>query len=175
MSEMAYQFRKGSRFGGDAAAVAAELERIRNERGALQSEIIVSEATPSDAPLHGYFPWDDAAAAHQHRLELARRLVRAIEIVRDDRPPVSMYVHYVGQEAVSEGGYEPLAIIVTQPDRYLSALAEAQQDLAAAQRRVNELLEVARSTGAKKGEVARIMLAVQALQTANEAIHALQH
>ena len=172
MSEMVYRFRGGSRFRGDAAEAAAELERIRAERGALQSEAIVSEATPQEAPLHGYFPWDDATAAHEHRLEIARRLVRAIEVIRDDRPAVSMYVHYTGMDT-REGGYEPLTVIVAQPDRYLAALAEARDDLASAQRRVEELLNVARSTGHKRGEVARIMLAVQALQTANEAIHAL--
>jgi len=32
---------------------------------------------------------------------------------------------------------------------------------------------VARTTGTKKGDVARIMLAVQALQTANQAIQAI--
>lgn len=169
---MVYKFREGSRFRGDAAAVAAELERIRTERGALRSDAVVDEATPQDAPLHPFFEWDDAVAAREQRLEQARRLVRSIEIVRDDRPPVSMYVHYSAPEA-GDGGYEPLSVVVSQPDRYLSALAEARKDLAAAQRRVTELLAVARTTGAKKGEVARIMLAVQALETANEAIHAL--
>ena len=140
--------------------------------GRSNLKAIVAEAEPDEAPLHSFFDWDDAAAAHQYRLETARRLVRSIEVVRDDRPPVAMYVHYAGQEP-SEGGYEPLSVIVTQPDRYMSAIAEAQRDMTAAQRRVDELLNVARTTGVKKGEVARIMLAVQALQTANEAIHAL--
>lgn len=167
-----YQFRQGSRFSGDAATVAAELERIRAERGALQSEAIVNEASPDDAPLHPFFEWDDSAAAHSHRLMQARSLVRALVVLDDDKPPVSMYVH-VSHESVGEGDYEPLAAVARQPDRYMQALAEAQRDLASAQRRVSELLDAARAGGAKKGEVARIMLAVQALQTANEAIHAL--
>ena len=41
MSPTVYQFREGSRFRGDAAAVAAELERIRSEQGTLKSEAIV--------------------------------------------------------------------------------------------------------------------------------------
>ena len=172
MSPTVYQFREGSRFRGDAATVAAELERIRAEQGTLKSEAIVAEAEAADAPLHPFFEWDDAAAAHQLRLEQARRLVRAVVVVRDDRPAESMYIH-VSSETVGEGDYQPLATIVTTPDRYLSALAEAQRDLASAQRRVAELLEVARTTGHKRGEVARIMLAVQALATANEAIIAL--
>ena len=177
MSQSVYQFREGSRFWGDAALVAAELERIRAEQGALKSEVIVAEAQPDESPLHSYFPWDDApwddaTAAHQLRLELARRLVRAVVIVIDDHPATPMYVH-VSSETVGEGDYQPLATIVTMPDRYISALAEAQTRMAAAQRGVAELLEVARTTGHKRGEVARIMLAVQALATANEAIIAL--
>lgn len=173
MSGPVYKFREGSRFRGDAASVAAELERIRAERGVLKSEAVVEAAEPDDAPLHSYFEWNDAAAAREYRLETARKLVRAVEVIRDDRPPVSMYVHYAGVDS-AEGGYEPLAIIYDrQPDRYMSALAEAQQAAESAQRRVQELLSVARTTGHKKGELARIMLAVQALQTANEAIHAL--
>ena len=173
MSAPVYKFREGSRYRGDATPVAAELERIRTERGALQPEAIVAAAEPGDCPLHPYFEWEDAAAAHQLRLEQARRLVRAVVVVVGDRPPSSMYVH-VSAERVGEGDYQPLSIIVSTPDRYLSALAEARRDLASAQRRVAELLEVARTTGHKKGEVARIMLAVQALATANEAIVALQ-
>jgi hypothetical protein len=172
VSETVYKFREGSRFRGDAGAVAVELERIRAEQGALKSEAVVTEAEADVSPLHPFFEWDDSAAAHAHRLMQARMLIRAVEVVRGDRPPVSMYVHYSMPEA-TDGAYEPLAVVAAQPDRYLSALAEAQKDVAAAQRRVTELLAVARTTGTKKGEVARIMLAVQALQTANEAIHAL--
>ena len=171
MSPTVYQFREGSRFRGDAAVVAAELERIRAEDG-LKSEAIVTAAEPDASPLHPYFEWDDAAAAHQLRLEQARRLVRAVVVVRDDRPAESMYIH-VRSETSGEGDYSLLATIVTTPDRYLSALAETQSRMTAAQRSMDELLAVARTTGHKKGEVARIMLAVQALATANEAIIAL--
>jgi hypothetical protein len=172
MSEPAYRFRDASRFRGDAKVAVAELERIRMEHGALQSATIVAESEREDAPLHPFFDWDDAIAAHLYRLETARRLVRSIEVVRDDLPPVSMYVHYANPDT-SEGGYEQLSVIVTHPDRYLSAIAEAQRDLAAAQRRVADLLGLAQSTKKPKVEIARILLAVQALQTANEAIATL--
>jgi hypothetical protein len=170
---MVFRFRDGSRFSGDAEAVALELERIRGEEGALRADAILAAAVEEDAILHRYFPWDDAQAAHEHRLEIARKLPRSIEIVRDGGAAVSMYVHHSTPDEGRTGEYTPLSIIVTNPDRYLQALEEAQRDLTSAQRRVAELLSVARSTGHKKGEVARIMLAVQALQTANDAIHAL--
>lgn len=169
---MIYRFRDGSRFSGNAELAAAELERIRTEQGTLKAETIVTEATPEDAALHGWFEWNDAAAAHEHRLDQARRLVRAIVIVHDNLPPTSMYVHVREQEA-REGGYEPLTIVASHPDRYLMALSEAEVGLSSARRRVDELLDAAKSGGAKKGEVARIMLAIQALQTANEAIQSL--
>lgn len=172
MSEPVYRFR--GFFSGDAAGTVAEFERIRAARGTLKTEYVVAAATPEDSPLHRHFEWDDAEAARLHRLNTASRLIRSIEVIRDDRPPVMMYVHTQTSEPVArEGEYRPISVIDARPDLYLSALAEASSGLAAAQRRMNELLDVARSTGAKKGEIARIMLAVQALQTANEAIAAI--
>jgi hypothetical protein len=170
---MVYRFRDGSRFSGDAEAVALELERIRGEDGALRADAILAAAVEEDAILHRFFPWDDAQAAHEHRLEIARKLPRSIEIVRDGRAAVSMYVHHSTPDEGRTGEYTPLSIIYNELDQYLQAVAEAQQAINSANRRLSELLSVARSTGHKKGEVARIMLAVQALQTANDAIHAL--
>jgi hypothetical protein len=174
MSETVYQFRSASRFRGDAALVVAELERIRVDHGALQSATIVEAASPEDAPLHPFFEWDDAAAAHAHRLDTARRLVRSIEVMRADLPPVAMYVHYAAPDiGTPEGGYERQDVILTRPDRYLSAIAETQRDMASIQRRLSELLGLAKSAKKPEIEVARILLAVQALETANSAIAAL--
>ena len=161
-----YRFKEGSRFRGDAEGVVRALERIRSKHGALQPETVVEEAS-SDEALHPYFQWDDAAAAHEYRLETARRLIRAIVI--DEGKGEDNQRKYV----YTEQDYVPLIGITADPGRYMQALAAARRDLEAAQRRVDDLLNAAKTTKGKKADVASIMLAVQALQTANEAIHAL--
>lgn len=163
--DMVYRFRSGSRFTGDATAVAEELEVLRQERGTLDPPDVVEQAEDEGSALHPHFPWDDAEAAYQHRLDIARRLIRAIVVVRDNTEPVSRYVH------VPANGYEPLTTIISKPDAYMQALREAQADLDSAHRRVSELLDVAKRRKASKDSIARIMLAAQALATANEALH----
>lgn len=162
-----YRWRAGSRFTGDPEVIVAEFERIRSEHGVLQPEIVIEVAEDEDSPLHDQFPWDDAEAARQHRLDIARRLIRAIVV--EDKPGTEERSQYV----YTERDYVPLAGITATPGRYMQALTAAQRDLESAERRVNELKNLAKSSKARKSDVATIMLAVEALRTANEAIRTL--
>jgi hypothetical protein len=164
----AYQFKAGSRFRGDADAVVGELERIRSATGSIRAETVLESAAGEASPLHVYFEWDDARAAHEQRLETARRLIRAVvSAVPPGTDEVSKYVY-------TEREYVPLATIAADPGRYLQALAAARRDLESAERRVADLLNAAKVEGrSRKGDVARIMLAAQALQTAHEALRPL--
>lgn len=163
-----YKFRQGSRFSGDAGPVVDELERIRSEEGALRPESVLAAAEDEASALHPHFEWDDSAAAREYRLETARRLIRAVvtpAAAKGDEP-LAKYV-YTDRE------YVPIATIAADPGRYMQALSAAQRDLDAAHRRVNDLLAAAKVAKSPKGDVARIMLAVEALKTANDAIQAL--
>jgi hypothetical protein len=172
MSKTVYQWRPGSRFAGDAKATALELERIRTASGgALKASIVVAEAEPEDAVNHPHFVWDDSEAASLFRLQQARNLIRAVVVKHDDKPAESVYAH-VPEIETNEGSYEPLETIYQKPDRYLRAVAEAKADVVGAQRAVEELLRIGRISGKPREEIARIMLAVQALHTANEALAA---
>ena len=51
--------------------------------GVLRPADVVVAATPPSSPLHKYFTWDDAKAAHEHRLDQARRLMRVTVLVRE--------------------------------------------------------------------------------------------
>ena len=42
----------------------------------LKPEDVVEAARPANSPLHTRFTWDDSDAAHQYRLEQARKLIR---------------------------------------------------------------------------------------------------
>ena len=49
----------------------------------LAAEKLLEEATPPDSILHVAFNWDDASAAHQHRLAQSRHLLRSLDYVFD--------------------------------------------------------------------------------------------
>ena len=87
---MAYAWKK--RVAGYAAKVAAdeaaaELIRIKTDRGQLRPADVVDESRPDEAPLHPVFEWDDHVAAEAHRCEQARHLIRSVVITGDDGQP----------------------------------------------------------------------------------------
>jgi len=165
-----YKFKAGTRFSGDPDAIVVEFERLRSEFGALQPEAIVEAGADEGNPIHDVkqFLWDDDdQAAHEYRLTIARQLVRAIVIpAKDPKDDQSKYVY-------TERDYVPLAGITANPGRYLLALSAARRDLESAQRRVDDLLNAAKTNKSRRGDVAAIMLAVEALHTANESIRTI--
>lgn len=68
----------------DAERIGPELARLM-DGGKRKLEDVVEAARPDDAPLHGYFTWDDQVAAERFRQMEAGRMVRAIKVeVRQD-------------------------------------------------------------------------------------------
>lgn len=49
--------------------------------GVLTPEMIVEAAKDPASPIHEEFEWDDARAAHLHRLNQARTLIRGVRVV----------------------------------------------------------------------------------------------
>lgn len=62
-----------------ARAVLLDLER----RNRLDAETVIATAKVKGNALHPYFPWDDARAAHAHRLEIAKAMIRTVRVVRE--------------------------------------------------------------------------------------------
>jgi hypothetical protein len=95
-------------------AVAARLETIREKRdGVLTPEDVVSDARSAKSPLHGLFTWDDKEAAHQHRLMVARSIIRSVkvEVLTETRTlSIPMYIRDP-KCASDEQGYAALAVI----------------------------------------------------------------
>jgi hypothetical protein len=61
-------------------AVREALTRLLDVHGVLHPEAVVQAAREPGSPLHKHFTWDDAAAAHAHRLDQARTLIRTVKI-----------------------------------------------------------------------------------------------
>lgn len=97
-----FEFADGSRFQSgehpDAAVVGARLEMLRKQlSGELTPEDVLQDAKSKKSPLHSFFEWDDGEAAHQHRLQQARGLIRSVVAIytHPDRPATKQraYVH----------------------------------------------------------------------------------
>jgi hypothetical protein len=127
--------------------VKAELELIRIQSGGvLQAEDVVAYAKDPDTALHQEFEWDDNAAAHQFRLEQARRVIRlSITVVRnvDEERPVPMYVSLIPDRAKTGGGYRPFVDVMTDDDHRAQLLKQALGEFNRVRRKYEHLVELA--------------------------------
>jgi hypothetical protein len=96
-----------------------------------QPETIVRAARDRKTVGHRLFDWDDASAAHEQRLIVARRLygclvVEAVTYKRD-KP------HVYQVRAIVRGGrdapYEPIAEVMSQPQKRDYLLAQCLREL----------------------------------------------
>lgn len=98
-----------------------EIERLKELNGGiLNPEIVLKAAKPKGSILHSCFEWDDTSAAAKYRLEQARYLIRAIEVV------------YIGDDGEKS---EPVRAFVTliedgicKPRSNYMAMAEVMDD-----------------------------------------------
>lgn len=127
--------------------VKAELELIRIEHGGvLQAEDVVEYAKDPETALHQEFEWDDNEAAHQFRLEQARRVIRiSLTIVRnlDNERPVPMYVSLVSDRVKTGGGYRPFVDVMTDEDQRAQLLKQALGEFNRVRRKYEHLVELA--------------------------------
>lgn len=102
-----WEFADGARFQAgehpEASVVGAHIEMLREKfRGEITPEDILEDAKNDNSPLHSFFEWNDGDAAHQHRLQQARGLIRSVVAIytHPDRPATRMkaYVHIPDKE-----------------------------------------------------------------------------
>jgi hypothetical protein len=140
----------GSRFKTDAAVAHKEVERIRIKNGGdIDAEQIVQAAESKRNPLHKEFEWDDALAAHQHRLEVGRLLLRSLVVVRDDIStdrPQRVY-HHISTPATkteeTKRVYRTAEDVLADPDTRADLLRRALKELISFRDRFRDLQELA--------------------------------
>ena len=136
-----YRFVRGSRLerrGNDVEKVVKELEKVKAERKVLDAEVVVQAARSNRSPLHRYFEWDDRKAAHQHRLEQARKLLRSIEVVVDDAPPVRAFLT-VEEPAEGLSDYRSTVTIMQDEEDRTHVLLRAYRELVSWRNRYADL------------------------------------
>lgn len=114
-------------------AIRDAIRATADAKGTVTPDGVVAAARDPANPLHSEFEWDDAEAAHKHRLSIARHLIRTIEYVvehPDEPEPHSFeyavpdYVHDPRLE-VGDQGYIPLDTVAR--NRRLKAMTLAAE------------------------------------------------
>ena len=137
---MVYEWRDGARYGLDAQKVGGRLARIQAKHGGVTAELVVKDAQAKSSPLHGGFEWDDKRAAHLHRLQEARSIIRSIVVhhptTESDERRVRAFVH-VNEE------YEDVVTVLSVADKREVFLAQALAEAKAWRCRYEHLEELA--------------------------------
>ncbi len=148
-----YKWKPGVRCGLDPQLAGSTLEDIIRRHGSLTPEVVVDESRPQNAPLHSYFDWDDQAAAESWRREQAKYLIRHIIVETSDSPQPTCVRAFVSIRGEEESGAQPVLSrpvyvrtvdALANPDLRRQVLKCALNDLAAWQRRYQDLEELAR-------------------------------
>ena len=170
-----YKYTNDANFGVSADVAGAELEKLSQQHGHLSSSIVVDAARPEDAPLHPAFEWDDAIAGERYRRQQASTLVRAVVVVpvpNSTTPEHRAYVRVATPEQ-PKPVYLPALAVAASPSMYADALSRLERRLNEATTSVRELSGLAQSAGEEPERMARIALAVRALEAAGAAIAGL--
>jgi len=88
---------------------------ISNGLTYITPEQIVAMAEAPDSPMHGYFQWDDQAAAHQYRLWQARQLIASIKITVEGAPDTNIRLMVSVPSDRGVNGYQLLSEAIKNP------------------------------------------------------------
>lgn len=128
--------------------IAQELNDLAAQHnGLLKAEDVVRYAEQHpDSACHQWFTWDNEEAAHQHRLNEARSLIRVHVRVEElpqshSKVTVREYVS-LSSDRVNGGGYRKLDEVVSNGDLLAELLTDALRDLERFKKRYEHLNEL---------------------------------
>lgn len=153
MATNVYDFRPGRSLKNvNPQEIGEELDRIRADKGKLVPADVLEAAIDENSPLHHAFEWDDSAAAKQHRLNQARRLITSIRVLNSPtgRPETA----YVSVKTPDRGrSFEPITEALSNEELKARVLMEVKNFIEAQQRRYSHFVEVAAALEALKKQV----------------------
>lgn len=116
-----------------AAKVCEELER----EGNLNAKALVDASRDENAPLHDMFEWDDAIAAEKYREEQAKKIIRSIELVIEDKP-----MNFRAFSSIAPKVYQSTQSAMSRDDTRMILLNNAKTELQAFKRKYSTLKEL---------------------------------
>lgn len=110
--------------------IRSELEKIRVEcGGTIPCGAVVERARAEEHPLHDRFEWDDTKAAHQHRLQQERQLIRICVVeVPQVEMPIRQYVSIIEDRGEGRAGYRRVEDVLSDEYRRLRLLEQSLGD-----------------------------------------------
>jgi len=175
-----YKWIDGYRSSISAEVVGAELDDLRAKNdGRINAQQVVDASRPEEAPMHPMFEWQDEVAAEAYRRHQARTIVRAIVTVN---PQTKEEIRkYVGVNAVVQQPSRATTDYVSMDDAvnsaalFAEAISRLEMHVQRARASVNELRAAAERNGAEPERLARIAVAVKAIEAVSIAIGGLRH
>lgn len=125
------------------AALRDELQRIYDQAGQLTPALVLASARDDKSPLHWAFDWDDAAAAHAHRLDQAQRLIQRHKvryIVGDQDLRIRRWISVPSQSGPGRT-YEPAENVAADEFTRRLVLQEMERDWLSLKRRYEQFEE----------------------------------
>ena len=129
--------------------VREELEQLREANGGEfvpPAKVVEYARTHKRSALHKEFEWDNTKAAHQHRLEQARHLIRLyVNIVPNQNGSevsVPMYVSLVSDRRKPGGGYRTLESVMSTEELREELLQQALDELQRVRKKYQTLQEL---------------------------------
>lgn len=153
--------------------IQSAIQAIYDRDGIVTTSAVLAAAKNKRSPLHGEFEWDDSKAGHKYREIQARTLIRRIGVCGQDgeKPEPLINVPAVSRRESAEGHYQIGSVLVKNKTEFQLALDQALNRLQAAQRAIDQLRDA--SASADDDSVAKVMLAYEALATANNALQSV--
>ena len=107
------------------------LIELEQPDGSITPEVVVADASNPDSPLHGHFEWNDSKAAHQHRLQQARAILRVRFVVTNEETVlrVPYYVH----DATAPPKEQRYVSVLTLRTNHQSAVETTRLEIAKAE------------------------------------------
>jgi hypothetical protein len=133
---MSYKWVDGSRMSGDVEIAAKVCEGL-DKQGRLNAKELVEASRDENAPLHDMFEWDDAIAAEKYREEQAKKIIRSIELVIEDKP-----VNYRAFSSIGPKAYTSTQTALSKDATRRILLNSAKAELQAFKRKYSTLKEL---------------------------------
>ena len=99
---------------------------LYREHGMLTPEMVVADAANPESPLHAVIEQDDAKAAHQHRLDRARELIRGVKVLITNETKVLRAPFFVRDPSLpaQKQGYVVATSLRSESDLAMEAVLE---------------------------------------------------
>ncbi|MFW6275032.1 MAG: hypothetical protein ACOC2M_00195 [bacterium] len=118
---------------------------LLTKNGILNPHDVVEYAKNPETHLHSKFEWDNTKAAHEYRLEQARKTIRLhLNVIQtnDNEEKVTRYFISLKEDRIPGGGYRTMNSVLSDSEKREKLLDEALQELIRIRMKYQDLNEL---------------------------------